>query len=262
MLPRWAVYSLLAYAFSWAFMLLYVADDRGLINLPDTLLPVLGPVSTFGPLFATIILVRQEGRLKAFFRKAVTSRFPLRYLVVALLLWPILQGLGFAAALHFGAGAFDSGLVISLTAVLPVFLQTFIIGGPLGEEFGWRGYALPELLKTKGPLAASIILGLIHAFWHLPAWLVVGEAAREMPFALFVLIVVSQTPIYTWLYLRSRGNIWPIMVFHTTQNMMFFQVFVLPQGMTMFGVFFYIAVIACTVSFVRHDSRRADTVST
>jgi membrane protease YdiL (CAAX protease family) len=94
---------------------------------------------------------------------------------------------------------------------------------------------------------------MIHAFWHLPLWFVVGDGSRDMPFLLFALNVVSQTPIYTWLTLRSNGSIWPAILFHTTQNMLFFHVFSVPNGLPVFALFFYIAVIAVVVALVRNN---------
>jgi membrane protease YdiL (CAAX protease family) len=129
-------------------------------------------------------------------------------------------------------------------------MQTLVIGGPLGEEFGWRGYALPALLDRHGPITSSLILGFIHAFWHLPIWFVIGEGSRDMPFWLFTINVVSQTPIYTWLYLSGKRSVWPVIIFHTTQNIVFFQVFSVPNGMPAFAIFFYIAVLACVLGLV------------
>ena len=251
MKARWVIYTLLAYLFTWSVELPFILASRDLVYVPSGLLGVLGPIATFGPLFATLILVYREKRLKIFFQKATSIRFNWYFWVIAILIWPIVQGISFFSAVSLGDVALKPEMYISLTVLLPIFVQTLLVGGPLGEEFGWRGYALPSLLETHGPVMSSFILGIIHAFWHLPLWFVVGESARDMPFWLFTLTVVSQTPIYTWLYLRCNKSVWPVMIFHTTQNIMFFQVFNIPNGMAVFGVFFYIVVGACLISLVR-----------
>src|SRR5690606_23948229 len=42
--------------------------------------------------------------------------------------------------------------------------------GSLGEELGWRGYALPGLLGLTDARVAAIVLGVVWAVWHLPAF--------------------------------------------------------------------------------------------
>ena len=56
--------------------------------------------------------------------------------------------------------------------VLPMFAAALLIG-PV-EEIGWRGVALPLLQRRYSPLWASLILGALWGFWHLPAFLLSG----------------------------------------------------------------------------------------
>src|SRR5215207_7524402 len=56
-------------------------------------------------------------------------------------------------------------------SLFPMFPLLLIFDGPLGEEPGWRGYALPRLQAGRSALVASLVLGVIWAFWHLPIFL-------------------------------------------------------------------------------------------
>jgi membrane protease YdiL (CAAX protease family) len=61
-----------------------------------------------------------------------------------------------------------------VSGMLPFFVVLVLTDG-LGEETGWRGFALPRLLDRTGPLPASLLLGVMWAVWHLPLFWTVGN---------------------------------------------------------------------------------------
>ena len=77
----------------------------------------------------------------------------------------------FAAAI----GSTQSGYGLwdwpALLRIPHLFLPNLLVA-PLGEEPGWRGFALPRLQKRLHPLAAAVVLGFLWANWHLPLFLV------------------------------------------------------------------------------------------
>jgi hypothetical protein len=109
---------------------------------------------------------------------------------------------------------FSSLKFISLQNVIPVFLIT-LTSGPIGEELGWRGYALNKLQKKYSPLIASIILGLLWGFWHLPLWFLSGYTGLELFYYIsaFVIAIVSTSVIITFFYNKSK-NIFIAMWIH------------------------------------------------
>jgi uncharacterized protein len=50
-------------------------------------------------------------------------------------------------------------------------VAVFLLGGPLGEEPGWRGFVLPRLQPRFGPLGGTLLLGFLWGCWHLPEFL-------------------------------------------------------------------------------------------
>ena len=93
-----------------------------------------------------------------------------------------------------------------------IFILLFI---GLGEEPGWRGFALPRLQKNNSPLVASLILAPIWALWHLPLM------GNEFPVAIipaFLISLLGGTLIQTWLFNRSKGSVFGQMLFHATVN--------------------------------------------
>ncbi len=91
----------------------------------------------------------------------------------------------------------------------------------LGEEIGWRGFLVPEMLKWIGFFKTAFFSGLLWALWHLPGILSgdYGDANTSMAFRLvcFFVLVLSGALILTWLRVKS-SSIWPAAIFHATHN--------------------------------------------
>jgi membrane protease YdiL (CAAX protease family) len=107
-----------------------------------------------------------------------------------------------------------------MATLFTVFFMNMIFGGSIGEELGWRGFALPLLLKKMTPLQASFILGLFTAFWHLPVDLsndilsVIGAVVLRIAWSIPLAI------IFTWLYLNSDGKLLIAILLHTAINVL------------------------------------------
>jgi membrane protease YdiL (CAAX protease family) len=85
----------------------------------------------------------------------------------------------------------------------------------LPEEYGWRGFALPHLMKKRGALASSLIMALFWVAWHIP----ISPALKNVSFfGLFLLEVVPLTILFSWLYLNSRGSILLVVLYHLVYN--------------------------------------------
>ena len=101
--------------------------------------------------------------------------------------------------------------------VIVVFVYIFIFTA-LGEEIGWRGYALPRLQARFSPFITSLILGIAWAFWHLPLFWMAGSIHQQLPLSWFLLQILGATFLYTWMNNRSGGSLWIALIFHTVSN--------------------------------------------
>lgn len=101
-------------------------------------------------------------------------------------------------------------------------LITLFIGqlyvGPINEEFGWRGFVLPRLQDHHHPMVSSILLGGIHAIWHIPLYFITGIYQFKTPFLLYLLTVISFSIIYTWLYNGTGGSLIFVCLLHASYN--------------------------------------------
>ena len=65
--------------------------------------------------------------------------------------------------------------ITDANVLIPLFVFN-VLAGPLGEELGWRGTALPRLLARWGALTSSLILGSVCWTFHTPGF-VLGHSA-------------------------------------------------------------------------------------
>jgi membrane protease YdiL (CAAX protease family) len=83
----------------------------------------------------------------------------------------------------------------SILLSLQVFNYSTLLGGPIGEEIGWTGYALQPMLKRFGPLRGSLFLGVLWALWHLPLFPRPGFFST--PFWIYIIMMVGLRLIIT-----------------------------------------------------------------
>lgn len=127
--------------------------------------------------------------------------------------WPDFANPPFLHSYPLPAEAKDS---IPLLGFLPfVFLQQMLLGSSMGEEPGWRGYALPRM-QTNGALRASMLLGFLWALWHLPLWLAKGSHIPPAQLPWEFIRAMATTVLFTWLFNRSRGSLFLALLFHTS----------------------------------------------
>jgi uncharacterized protein len=102
-------------------------------------------------------------------------------------------------------------------AVLPIFILPFFLTDLIsnGEELGWRGYVLPRLQARYSALVASLVVGVIWAFWHLPLLMAPGSSS---PLGLFMIKVIADSVLFTWLYNNSKGSLLLVTMFHAVGN--------------------------------------------
>jgi len=152
-------------AFTWSLHLPVALAEQGRLTLPLPPLPLLF-LGGYGPtLMAFLFTARADGwaSVRALLGRALRWRVaPTWYGVV--LVGPLLLHLA-AMGLHVALGGQPPQLA-SLVQRLPSVLATSVAMlplGPLGEEFGWRGYLLPTLQSHVGALTTSVIIGAIWA---------------------------------------------------------------------------------------------------
>ncbi len=97
-----------------------------------------------------------------------------------------------------------------------VYNYSTLLGGPLGEEPGWRGYALPRLEARFGAVRATVLLGILWTGWHLPLFLIAGW--ESLPLWSYGLVLIGVSTIMTWSTNLARFSVLPAVVMHAAFN--------------------------------------------
>ena len=172
-------YAIIACAGTWLVWLplLLSKDGLGVLSYSSPLSLILtGGIGTFsGPALAAFVMTGvtvERDDVRRLLRSIVLWRVGLRWYLFVLLGTPLVLMLG-ALVVPGTLASFEPMPPLSmLTSYLILFIYpALIIGGPLGEEPGWRGFALPRLQRRYGPLVGTLILSPLWAFWYVPVWL-------------------------------------------------------------------------------------------
>jgi membrane protease YdiL (CAAX protease family) len=198
------IFFLLAYLLSWYPWFLALAHGR-----------TPGP-NPLGPFVAALIvtgLVEGWPGIRSLLGRIVRARIGLRWYAVIFGLPVLLCALAVAIMAVLGQAISLPGAA-AWRELPDRFLFIFLFIG-LGEEPGWRGFALPRLQKKYSPLIASFILAPLWALWHLP---LMGNEFSLPVIPAFLISLLGGTLIQTWLFNRTKGSVFAQMLFHATVN--------------------------------------------
>ena len=120
----------------------------------------------------------------------------------------------------------------------------------LGEEVGWRGYALPQLAIRHNWTRASLIVGIAWALWHYPGYLVGFGAPQEIPFLVFATWVTGASFLFTWPYLKSNRNLWSAVLMHGGANIALGALPIMPGAAGTQATFYILTALVVLIAFL------------
>lgn len=204
------------FALSWGLGLVVVL-------FMDQVEALLGPMGYTNPAF--VVMVWAPGLVALFLVWRHHGRAGVVGLLRRLRLWRmglgwwLLLALGMPAVFYLGAAASGSAGDFPFDpwyGVLPALLPAFLIG-PF-EELGWRGVALPLLQRRFTPLVAALVVGVVSAVWHTPAFFLSGTKQAAWSFWPFFLGVVAISVILTAMFNAAGGSLLVAVLFHAQMN--------------------------------------------
>lgn len=219
------LYFVLTYAISWSFMIPVALKAQGLVSWSAPY--ALYYLASFGPMSAALILTaitegkKGVGRLLG---RLLKWRVEPGYLAFSTLVPLGLFGLALVANRLF-TGNWSNLSLLGKVDYLPYLsplggLGTWLLTYGLGEETGWRGFALPHLQRTRTASSATLILAVLWASWHLPAFFFRDTYVDMgiLGFPLFFLMMLFSTMVFTWLYNGTDGSLLMVVIFHAVFN--------------------------------------------
>jgi len=211
----------LAFVLSWAIEVPLALSAQGLLHASPPM--ALHYLASFGPMLAALIVTlaaRGPAELHTLLARVIRWRAAREYYlfavaapitifaIIVVLTW-IARGTPPDLAL---LGEADYLGALGVLPVLALWMVTF----GLGEEVGWRGFALPRLQSMHSALRASLVLGLFWAVWHVPAifYRDTYMAMGWMVVPMLLTVAAVGSVVYTWLFNGTRGSLLLVILFH------------------------------------------------
>lgn len=204
----------MAFLIAWGILGLYMYN-------PDTMVPLFGNLTGEHPFFylavyapaiaaLTMVLYRHSfAGVRRFLSRLLLWRASLYWYGLILIVVPLV----FYVSALLKEGEYDSLFPFESVEAYLLALLFMAIKGPV-EEIGWRGLALPLLQRRMAPIWAALVLGVIWALWHYPAFLLSGTPQSAWSVTPFFVGTVALSIIVTPLFNRSRGSILLPALFH------------------------------------------------
>ena len=235
-----------AYAFSW---LLWIAPAFGLRGPAGAVLLYLG---VFGPALVAAAMTRLSGgSLRTWVRELVRFRASPRWYALVIG-FPILLVAATVGAFLATGGTVEASLLGErLAGYLPLLIIWTLAG--VGEEPGWRGFALPRLQERLTPIAATFVLGVLWALWHLPLLAAADEPSHgldALPLVGVTLLMlvgfVGYAFFYTFLWNKTR-SVWLAILFHGSMSAAIGAFVLLPSDEQVGGTYAHLELVTVAV---------------
>jgi membrane protease YdiL (CAAX protease family) len=226
---------LLTFVFSWVYWGLWKA-----LQLPESLF-VVGAAGPTVSAFIVLAIISGKPGVLGLLRSYVHWRVGVQWYLVTLIGFPVLMLLAFVVL----PGSL-ADFVAPDWSFVPFYLSQFAFTlfvpprGPLLEEGGWRGFALPRLQRLHGPLMGTLILGVLWGLWHGPFYL--GPLSLTGPDATFVSTGIAFVEyligatgfavVMTWVFNNTGGSVLMAILLHTSIDVAFAFAVLFPSAKT------------------------------
>jgi membrane protease YdiL (CAAX protease family) len=213
-MPMMTVYFTVVFLLTWALWL-----AANMFSTP-VLQPLLFYLGVFMPAIVALAMTyraRGAAGVQQLLKKLVKIDVGARWFLFALLFMASVK-LFAAIIIRLTTGNWPVFGAEPVPLMFGAAILSTLLGGQVGEELGWRGFALPHLSRSMGLGPASIMLGTIWAAWHLPLFFIFGGDTVGQSFPFYLLQVIAISVAIAWVYMKSNGSLLITMLLHAAVN--------------------------------------------
>lgn len=187
----------------------------------------------WGPTFAAIILTytnKGKSGVKKLFRKLLIWKVQFKYYffsifgilitgLLSVIIYKVVGGeLPDFSIILTGMGLQEGDWTLALILLPVFFLINTLLGGPIAEELGWRGYAQEMLQRKYNPNISGLIIGFLWSLWHLPLIIFLPKAVGSVPLLAYIPLMTAMGVIFSWLYNKTKGSVLLAILLHGGMN--------------------------------------------
>ncbi len=226
-----AIWTFVSLTFGWTWGLWTVVNLIG--PSAPRLSGALLLASAFGPsvaAFVTVLAFEGKAGFAHWLRRCLCWRLGWGWYALALLAPPL--AMGTALGLHAVLGGTIPPMPVQgpVLVIIAQFAVITVLGGPLGEEFGWRGYAVPALTTLLGWRWAAVLIGVVWGLWHLPLFWMPDTAQAKLPMGLFLASTVALSVVFARLSVNTQFSVLPAILLHGAINWSSMVLPIMPAG--------------------------------
>lgn len=224
--------------FFWSFQIFYKKE-----------IPILRIIGTFSPIICAILVTQiNEGKkgIKKLLKPILNYKFNIVWYIFCLFSTALLSFTAIGISFSLGFTDFSFNELSKIYLIIPVFLFVLFFS-VLGEETGWRGFALNKMQKKITPLLSSIIIGIIWGLWHLPLFFIEGNFHQLIPIWLFLIQEIALSIVITLIYNKTNKSLLSVHLFHAASNTTLGILPILPMNTNNILIPLYVIVILLSI---------------
>lgn len=211
-------YFLITFIVSWLLWLPAILNSYSYRIMPVFLF--ISMFASFTPSVVGLVLNRRymgSDKFKKYFKRSLSLKFSKKWFVYIAFFFFLLAFISYRLMLMLLS---DFKIINPIPIIMTplIFIQILLIGGAIGEEFGWRGFAQYRFDKITSPFISSLLIGLLWSLWHLPLFFIIGTVQASIPIWQFMIQNLLISFFYTWFYKKSDASIVLMIFLHAILN--------------------------------------------